>query len=131
MTDAAASRTRPSSCSSGCPAPASRRSPRRHFRPPRCSSSDFFRGLVADDENDQSATPEAFDALHHVAGLRLAGGRLTVVDATNVQPAARAALVALAREHDVLPVAIVLDVPEAVCVERNAGPGGPRRSAAT
>src|SRR4051812_8887955 len=90
----------------------------RHFRPTQVLSSDFFRGLVADDENDQSATPAAFDALHHVAGLRLAAGRLTVVDATNVQPSARTALVKVAREHHVLPVAIVLDVPMAVCVER-------------
>ena len=89
-----------------------------HFRPTQVLSSDFFRGLVGDDENDQSVTPEAFDALHHVAGLRLAGGRLTVVDATNVQPSARAALVKVAREHHVLPVAIVLDVPMALCVER-------------
>ena len=58
--------------------------------------------------------------LHYIAGKRLAAGRLTVVDATSVQPEARAALVALAREHDVLPVAIVLDLPEAVCAARNA-----------
>ena len=42
-----------------------------------------------------------------------------VVDATNVQKEARKPLVALAREHDVLAVAIVLDLPEAVCRERN------------
>ncbi|HYY09509.1 MAG TPA: polynucleotide kinase-phosphatase, partial [Kineosporiaceae bacterium] len=94
---------------------------RRHFKATEVLSSDTFRGMVADDENDQSATKDAFDALHHVAGLRLAAGRLTVVDATNVQPHARAALVALAREHDVLPVAIVLDLPAAVAAERNAG----------
>ena len=81
--------------------------------------------MVADDENDQSASADAFDALHHVAGIRLRRGRLTVVDATNVQPHARAALVRVAREHDVLPVAIVLDVPEAVAWERTAGAGRP------
>jgi protein phosphatase len=93
---------------------------RTHFRPTEVISSDFCRGLVADDENDQSATPEAFQLLNYIVGLRLAAGRLTVVDATNVQPDARRQLVALAREHDVLPVAIVLDVPEAVCIGRNA-----------
>jgi protein phosphatase len=91
----------------------------RHFKPTQVLSSDFCRGLVADDENDQSATPDAFDVLHYVAGKRLAAGRLTVVDATNVQRDARAPLVALAREHNVLPVAIVLDTPEAECVRRN------------
>ena len=62
---------------------------RAHFKPTEVISSDFCRGLVADDENDQSATPDAFDVLQYIAGKRLAGGRLTVVDATNVQPEAR------------------------------------------
>jgi protein phosphatase len=91
-----------------------------HFKPTEILSSDFCRGLVADDQNDQSATPDAFDVLHYIAGKRLAAGRLTVVDATNVQAHARKPLVELAREHDVLPVAIVLDVPEGTCVTRNA-----------
>ncbi|GAU66930.1 putative serine/threonine-protein phosphatase [Streptomyces sp. NBRC 110611] len=103
----------------------------RHFKPTQVISSDFCRGLVSDDENDQSASGDAFDVLHFIAGKRLAAGRLTVVDATNVQSEARAQLVRLAREHDVLPVAIVLDVPEQLCAERNAAradrAGLPRR----
>jgi len=91
---------------------------RAHFRPTQVLSSDYFRGLVADDENDQSASADAFDVLHYVTGKRLAAGRLTVVDATNLQPHARAGLVKVAREHDVLPVAVVLDVPEALAWER-------------
>jgi protein phosphatase len=92
----------------------------RHFTPTEVVSSDFCRGLVSDDANDQSVTADAFDVLHFVAGKRLALGRLTVVDATNVQPDARKHLVRLAREHDVLPVAIVLDPPERICLDRNA-----------
>lgn len=92
---------------------------RTHFRPTEVISSDFCRGLVADDENDQSATADAFDVLHYIVGTRLRRGLLTVVDATSVQPRARAALVKLAREHDVLVDAIVLDVPEQVAHERN------------
>jgi protein phosphatase len=83
-------------------------------------SSDFFRGLVSNDENSQDATAAAFDTLHYVAGKRLAAGLLTVIDATNVQKEARASLLKLARDHDVLPVAIVLDVPKELCLERNA-----------
>lgn len=93
---------------------------RRHFKPTEVISSDFCRGLVGDDENDQDATRDAFDVLHYIAGKRLAAGRRTVVDATSVQQDARRRLVELAREYDVLPVAIVLDVPEEVCAERNA-----------
>ncbi|MGC5028406.1 polynucleotide kinase-phosphatase [Micromonospora sp. DT229] len=91
---------------------------RRHFAPSQVLSSDAFRAMVADDENDQSASADAFDALYYVAGKRLRAGRLTVVDATNLQPHARAALVRAAREHDVLPVAIVLDVPEGLAWAR-------------
>lgn len=91
---------------------------RTHFAATEVLSSDFCRGLVADDENDQSATRDAFDVLHYIVGTRLRRGLLTVVDATNVQRAARASLVALAKSHDVLVDAIVLDVPESVAVER-------------
>ncbi len=91
-----------------------------HFARTEVISSDFCRGLVSDDENDQSATRDAFEVLHFIAGKRLAAGRLTVVDATNVQPEARRPLIALARQHHVLAVAIVLDVPEKVCAARNA-----------
>lgn len=92
---------------------------RRHFRPTEVLSSDFFRGLVSDDENDQAATAPAFEALHFVAARRLAAGRLTVIDATNVQLDARRPLLALALRYRVVPVAIVLDIPEKVCGERN------------
>src|SRR5919109_2216314 len=93
---------------------------RRHFATTEVLSSDTCRGLVSDDENDQSATKAAFEVLHFIASKRLEAGRLTVVDATNVQREARRPLVALARSHHVLSVAIVFDLPERLCVERNA-----------
>jgi len=93
---------------------------RAHFRPTEVLSSDFCRGLVSDDENDQAATADAFDVLNFVAAKRLAAGRLTVIDATSVQAAARQSLIALARRHHVLAVAIVLDLPESTCAARNA-----------
>lgn len=82
-------------------------------------SSDFFRGMVSNDVNDQAATRAAFESLNFIAGQRLDAGLLTVVDATSVQADARRQLVALARTHDVLPVAIVLDLPLSVSLERN------------
>ena len=90
-----------------------------HFKPTEVLSSDYCRGLVSDDENDQTSTKEAFEVLHFIARKRLAAGRLTVIDATNVQPDSRKPLVALAREFHVLPIAIVFDFPEKVCQERN------------
>src|SRR6266404_1941938 len=92
---------------------------RKHFKPTEVLSSDFCRGLVSDDENSQAATKEAFEVLHFIARKRLAAGKLTVVDATNVQQEARKPLVALARQYHCLPVALVLNLPEKVCQERN------------
>ena len=92
---------------------------RKHFKPTEVLSSDFCRALVSDDENNQAATRDAFEVLHFIAAKRLAAGKLTVVDATNVQPEARKPLVALAREFHVLPVALVLNLPDRLCQDRN------------
>jgi protein phosphatase len=92
---------------------------RAHFRPSEVVSADACRALIADDEQDQSVTPEAFDLLQTIARKRMAAGRLTVIDATSVQPEARRPFVALAREFHLLPVAVVFDLPERVCQERN------------
>lgn len=92
---------------------------RRLFKPTEILSSDTCRGWVSDDDNNQEATGDAFDILHAIARKRLARGLLTVIDATNVRSEDRAPLVALAREFHCLPVAIVVDTPEHICVERN------------
>ena len=92
---------------------------RKHFLPTQILSSDYFRGLVADDENDQSASAAAFDVLHYVAAKRLEAGRVTVIDATNVQAPDRAKLVEVARRSNVLPSRSSW-TPEDVCLKRNA-----------
>jgi protein phosphatase len=91
----------------------------RHFRRTEVLSSDWARGLVSDDETDMAATNDAFEVLHLVAAKRLGRGRLTVIDATNVSPEARAPLVRLGLDHGLVAVAIVLDVSERICRERN------------
>lgn len=92
---------------------------KRHFKRTEILSSDECRALVSDDENNQAATGDAFDVLYYIAGKRLKNGLLTVVDATNVQKESRKGLIELARKYHCLPVAIVLDIPEKVCEERN------------
>jgi protein phosphatase len=96
---------------------------RKHFLPTEVISSDFCRALLADDENDQSVTKDAFELLNLVVAKRLKSGRPIVVDATNVQPAARRRLIDIAKEHHVFCVAIVFDLPESVLLERHAGRG--------
>lgn len=91
-----------------------------HFKHTEVISSDYCRGLVSDDENDQTCTGDAFDILNYIAAKRLSAGKLTVIDATNVMAEDRKGLITLARAHDCLAVAIVFDIPEDVCFERNA-----------
>ena len=90
-----------------------------HFAPVEVLSSDACRALVANDESDQTASAAAFEVLHLVVAKRLERGLLTVVDATNVQPTARAPLVALAQRAGVPAAAIVLDLPEQLCEARS------------
>jgi protein phosphatase len=94
---------------------------RKHFLATEVLSSDYCRGLVSDDENSQAATADAFEVLHYIAAKRLTAGRLTVIDATNVQQTSRQPLVALARKYHTLPVAIVFNLHKSVCQERNRG----------
>jgi protein phosphatase len=94
---------------------------KKHFKATEIVSSDTCRGLVSDDENSQPASADAFALARYITGLRLKNGLLTVIDATNVQDEARKDWVKLAREYDCLPTAIILNMPEKVCAERNAG----------
>ncbi|MEM7245842.1 MAG: polynucleotide kinase-phosphatase [Acidobacteriota bacterium] len=91
----------------------------RHFPETVALSSDHFRGLVSDDCSSQEASADAFEMLRTVADRRLARGRLTVIDATNVSAQARAPFVRLAKEHDVFAIAIVLNLSVATCAARN------------
>ena len=90
-----------------------------HFKPTEVLSSDHFRALVSDDENNQKVTPQAFDVLYYIANKRLNLGLLTVIDATNVQRHARSSVLRLAKEQNCLAAAIVLNVPEETIRERN------------
>jgi protein phosphatase len=90
-----------------------------HFLATEVISSDFCRGLVSDDENNQAASKDAFDVLHYIAAKRLATGKLTVIDATNVQPQDRKHYIDLARQYHCIPVAIALNLPEKICHDRN------------
>lgn len=93
---------------------------KKHFLDTEVLSSDFFRGMISDDENNQSVSGDAFDLLFYVANKRLDRMKTTVIDATNVQPSARKQIIELAHKQNVHSVAIVLNVPEKELLERNA-----------
>ena len=94
-----------------------------HFAPTEILSSDAFRGMVADDEADQSASVDAFALVHAALRLRLRRGRMTVVDATNVEEWGRRQLLDIASQARRVAVAVVLDLPVEVCLERLGGRG--------
>jgi predicted kinase len=88
----------------------------RHFAADEVLASDAFRARLGRDEADQGATRKAFGVLHAALERRLAAGRTTVVDATNVRPEARRALVRRAAAVGLPAIAIVLDLPLAECL---------------
>ena len=92
----------------------------KHFKSTEVLSSDFFRGMISDDENNQEISKSAFQALYYVAAKRLEALRLTVIDATNVESQARKSIIDLAKEQNCHAVAIVLNMPETLCLQRNA-----------
>jgi protein phosphatase len=92
---------------------------KKHFKMTEVVSSDYCRGLVCDDENDQSISEHAFDLLHYIVEKRLIIGRLTVVDATNLQEQARRELINIANRNNCLSVAVIFNLSEQLCRERN------------
>ena len=93
----------------------------RLFSPDEILSSDAFRDAIAGDPRDQRATGAAFRAIGRTLERRLAAGRLTVIDATNVRAADRRPWLAAARRHGIPVAAIVLDIAEATIRAQNAG----------
>lgn len=93
----------------------------RWFDDAEILSSDRYRELVSGDPTDQTVSREAFRRLHHALGRRLATSGTAVVDATNVRPDARAALLDHARAAGVPAIAIVLDLPDDEVLDRNGG----------
>ena len=83
-------------------------------------SSDAIRRQLTGDEANQAVNRRAFQVLHARAGRRLAEGRLTVIDATNVHASARRPLRRMAAVHGRPVVVLVLDLPADVCHARNA-----------
>ncbi|WP_246523515.1 polynucleotide kinase-phosphatase [Gemmata palustris] len=92
---------------------------RKHFKPTEILSSDFFRGLLSDDEMNQAASDDAFEVLHLICAKRLARGKFTVIDATNVRPEARKPFLEMARKYHVQPVAVAFNFTADVCHARN------------
>jgi predicted kinase len=85
-------------------------------------SSDMVRGLLADDERDQTIHERVFQTVRYLLRQRLSIGRpVTYIDATNLRPEERRPYIEIGREFGCAVEAVYFDVPLAVCRERNAG----------
>ena len=93
---------------------------RRHFADTEIVSSDRCRALVSDDENDQTATSDAFELVRLIARKRLDRRKLAVVDATSLRAESRAPLLDLARRANLPAIVFALHVDEEELVRRAA-----------
>lgn len=91
----------------------------RHFDPSEILSSDAYRALISGDEADQTVTRAAFGRLHRELARRLTSGKLSVIDATNVDRGARRALLQRSRAAGLPAIAIVFDLTPDVVLARN------------
>ena len=98
---------------------------RKHFLPTEIVSSDFCRALVSDNENDQSATGDAFDLLHEIVRKRLAveSSRWSMPPTSSRRRASRSSH--WRKNFHLFAEAIVFDLPERLCQDRNALSPGP------
>lgn len=92
----------------------------KHFHPFEVVSSDRCRGVVCNDPADQTVSDEAFQLVHFITRKRLALGKLTVIDATNIRKEDRKPLLDITKEYLCPAVAIILHLPEKLCRERDA-----------
>jgi len=92
---------------------------RKHFKATEILSSDFFRGMVSDDEMNQAASENAFELLHRACAMRLAAGKLTVIDATNVRAESRKPFLEMARQYHAQTVVLAFDFDAEFCHARN------------
>jgi predicted kinase len=84
-------------------------------------SSDAIRGMLADDETDQTIHERVFQTLRYLLRQRLAIGRpVTYIDATNLRPEERRPYLEIGQQHGCEVEAVFFDVPLEVCRERNA-----------
>ena len=93
---------------------------RRCFAPTEVVSADVVRAMLCDDPSEQRINDEVFEVLHRIVEVRLKQGRLTVVDATNLEASARQPLRRLAKQSRLPTHLVVLDAPVELTRQRNA-----------
>jgi predicted kinase len=83
-------------------------------------SSDFCRGLICDDENNQQVSAEAFMLFYDILGKRMQQGVFTIADSTALQVRTRSELLAIARLHQYNTCILVFNTSLESCIQRDA-----------
>jgi protein phosphatase len=91
----------------------------KHFQPTEVISSDHCRAMLVDDETDQNISGEAFSLLRNIARARLRHGRLTVIDATNLQSRSRRPFLRMGKSLQIPVIAIVFNLTLETCLAHN------------
>ena len=92
---------------------------REHFAPGEVVSSDALRSAVGAGEDDQAASPAAFEVLEMIVDERLRRRLTVVIDTLGYDEDARLRWIEKAHDAGIPAHAVVFDTPAAVCEERN------------
>ena len=92
----------------------------RHFAETMIVSSDRCRGLICDDENDQTVNRDAFDLFYYILQKRMRLGRFCVADSVALKPDARLKLRTLSRHFGYYGCLLIFTTPPAVCIQRDS-----------
>ncbi len=82
-------------------------------------SSDACRGMICDDENNQTVNRDTFDLFHFILQKRMLLGRFCVADSVALKPQARANLRQLSRRFGYYGCLLIFDTAPAICLQRD------------
>ena len=99
---------------------------RKFFKDTEILSSDLFRKMLADSEEEMSANADTFAVLYDVLKRRLARRLLTVIDATNLRNDERKVLLEIIKSCHASSVGIHFDVDIDYCKSNNKQRDNPR-----
>lgn len=91
----------------------------RHFPETNIVSSDRCRGMICDDENNQTINRDAFDLFHYILQKRMLLGRFCVADSVALKPHARRNLRDLARRFGYYGCLLIFNTPPEICIARD------------
>ena len=82
-------------------------------------SSDRCRGMISDDENNQTINRDTFDLFYYILQKRMLLGRSCVADSVALKPSARNQLRTLSRRYGYYGCLLIFATPPEICLQRD------------